>query len=126
MGGKRGVYFTGVGALQEKLRENATMEDVKTIVKKNTSEMETKMKRNASFRGHWDGYTWVSPTGFTKRSIQSTITKDGMQGGVAPGSEYSFYLEYGTRFMSSAQPFVGPAYRNQKPIFISDMKRLVQ
>ena len=34
----KGVYFTGVAALQEKLRKNATMEDVKNVVKMKTKE----------------------------------------------------------------------------------------
>jgi HK97 gp10 family phage protein len=35
------------------------------------------------------------------------------------------YLEYGTRFMD-AQPFVRPAYNEQKAKFIRDMNKLTR
>ena len=35
------------------------------------------------------------------------------------------YVEFGTRFMD-AQPFVRPAFKQQVPIFKSDMKKLVK
>ena len=44
---------------------------------------------------------------------------------VSPGTEYSPYLEYGTRFME-AQPFVHPALEAQEGQFKSDMKKLVR
>lgn len=122
---KRGIYVTGVNALSEKLKENATLDDVKEVIKNSTIDLEKAMKQKAQFKGHFQGNVWMSPTGFTRRSISSTIVRGGMQGGVAPASEYAAYLEYGTRFMS-AQPFVGPAYRMIRKQFLSDMERLVK
>lgn len=123
---KRGIYVTGVNALSEKLKKNATLEDVKTVVKVNTIDLEKAMKQKAQFKGHYDSSgNFVSPTGATRRSIDSVISMNGMLGKVAPHTEYSPYLENGTRFMSS-QPFVGPAYRMIKKQFLSDMERLVK
>lgn len=122
---KRGIYVTGVNALSEKLKKNATMDDVKRVIKTNTVELEKTMKQKAQFKGHFQGDVWMSPTGFTRRSISSTIVRGGMQGGVAPASEYAAYLEYGTRFMS-AQSFVRPSFNQQKKIFLSDMKLLIK
>lgn len=122
---KRGIYVTGVNALSEKLKKNATMDDVKRVVRNSTIDLEKEMKRKAQFKGHFQGDVWMSPTGFTRRSISSTIARGGMQGGVAPASEYAAYLEYGTRFMS-AQSFVRPSFNQQKKIFLSDMKLLIK
>ena len=123
---KRGIYVTGVNALSEKLKKNATMDDVKRVVKTNTVELEKTMKQKAQFKGHYDGNgNFVSPTGMTRRSIDSVINMSGMQGKVAPHTEYSYYLEYGTRFMS-AQSFVRPSFNQQKKIFLNDMKLLIK
>lgn len=123
---KRGIYVTGVNALSEKLKKNATMEDVKRVVKTNTVELEKTMKQKAQFKGHYDGNgNFVSPTGMTRRSINSTIAASGMLGKVGPHTEYAPYLEFSTRFMS-AQPFVGPAYRMIRKQFLNDMERLVK
>lgn len=108
----------GADALLKKLKKGAKYEDVKNAVKLNGSELNNKMHRNASFE---KGYQ----TGTTKRSINLEITKGGLVATVAPTTEYSPYLEYGTRFMS-AQPFIGPSYHSQKPIFLKDLMRLVE
>ena len=123
---KRGIYVTGVNALSEKLKKNMTMDDVKEVVKKNTIDLNNAMVRKTQFKGHYDSKgNLVSPTGMTRRSINSTISASGMLGKVAPHTEYAPYLEYGTRFMSS-QPFVGPAYRLIRKQFLNDMERLVK
>lgn len=122
---KRGINITGVNALSEKLKKNATMDDVKKVVKTNTVELNRKMVQKAQFKGHEKNGVFISPTGATRRSITTKLALNGMQGKDFPTTEYAFYLEYGTRFMS-AQPFVSPAFRQQKPIFLSDMKRLVE
>lgn len=122
---KRGVYFTGVDALSRKLKENASMKDVKTIVKVNSEELERTMREKAQFKGHYHNGRFVSPTGTTRRSIDRKMSRNGMQGKVGPKTEYSPYLEYGTRFMS-AQPFVGPSFRKQSVIFIKDLARLFE
>lgn len=120
----RGVMITGVNTLSDKLKKNIEMDAVKKVVKDNTLELERKMKRNANFKGHYKNGKLILPTGATRGSITSKISHDGITGIVGPKTHYAFYLEFGTRFMRS-QSFVGPSYRQQKAIFLSDMKDLV-
>lgn len=120
----RGVMITGVNTLSDKLKKNIEMDAVKKVVKDNTLELERKMKRNANFKGHYKNGKFVQPTGATRGSITRKISHNGITGIVGPKTHYAFYLEFGTRFMRS-QPFVGPSYRQQKAIFLSDMKKLV-
>ncbi len=113
-----GIHVKGLDKLQKALKDNVTLDDVKRVVRQNGSELQTKMQQNADFTR---GYA----TGTTKRSIGLEIKDSGFTAEVAPTTEYSPYLEYGTRFMS-AQPFVKPAYEQQKEQFKKDMDRLVK
>ena len=108
----------GLDKLEKKLKDNVTMDDVKQIVKTNGGQLQAKMQRNADFK---KGYA----TGTTKRSIGLEMQDSGFAAEVAPTTEYSPYLEYGTRFME-AQPFVRPAYEQQATKFKSDMQKLVR
>lgn len=112
------VKIKGLKRLQKSLKDNATLSDVKTAVKQNGIEMQAKMVRNAVFDR---GYS----TGATKRSIRGQSINGGFAYKAGPGTHYSPYVEYGTRFMS-AQPFVRPAYNDQKVIFERDLKKLVK
>jgi HK97 gp10 family phage protein len=112
------IRIEGLKELQAALKENVTMEDVKKVVRQNGSEMQEKIVNNADFT---KGYA----TGTTKRSIGLEITDGGFAAEVEPKTEYSPYLEYGTRFME-AQPFVKPGYEAQKEQFKSDMQKLVK
>ncbi|PCS15925.1 hypothetical protein RU91_GL000762 [Lactococcus lactis subsp. lactis] len=53
------------------------------------------------------------------------LTEGGFSGQAGPHTDYSAYVEYGTRFQS-AQPFVKPAYNEQKGLFIKDLERLLK
>lgn len=112
------LEVTGLKELEKKLKANVKMDDVKRVVRNNGSQMQRKMQANADFKM---GYQ----TGQTKRSIGLEITNSGFTAEVEPTTEYSPYLEYGTRFMD-AQPFVKPAYNEQKAKFKSDMQKLVR
>ncbi|MEN2467945.1 HK97-gp10 family putative phage morphogenesis protein [Ornithinibacillus sp. JPR2-1] len=112
------LQFKGVVELADKLKRNASLNDVKNVIKMNGSEMQRSMVRKASFV---KGYQ----TGTTKRSIKLIIKDNGFTAHVAPGTHYSYFLEKGTRYMD-AQPFVGPAYYPQKEKFKRDMKRLMK
>ena len=112
------LEIKGLDKLEQSLRENATMNDVKRVVSHNGSQMHQKMQANADFS---KGYQ----TGTTKRSIDLEIKDGGFTAEVEPGTHYSPYLEYGTRYMD-AQPFVKPAYDAQKGKFKSDMQKLVR
>lgn len=112
------IQVKGLKKLEKALKENVTMNDVKRVVRHNGSEMQDRMQVKADFKM---GYA----TGETKRSITLGIKDEGFTAEVEPMTEYSPYLEYGTRFMD-AQPFVNPAYNEQKKKFKKDMDKLVR
>lgn len=112
------IKAKGLAELQKKLKKNVRMDDVKRVVRKNGADMTQKMISNADFD---KGYQ----TGTTKRSITLDINDGGMTASAGPGTEYSPYLEYGTRFME-AQPFVKPAFDVQKEKFKKDMEKLMK
>lgn len=112
------IKIDGLKELEKKLKANATMDDVKRAVRHHGSELRQRMQAKADFK---KGYQ----TGTTKRSIGLEIKDAGMAAEVAPETEYSPYLEYGTRFME-AQPFVRPALEEQAAEFKSDMQKLVR
>lgn len=125
-----GIKIDGVDELRKKLKENVTMNMVKTVVEDNGKELRRRMKAKAEFRGHmgYRGgvYTFIEPTGTTKGTIEKDpLTDGGLTVTVHPTTEYSPYLEYGTRFMD-AQSFVRPALDEQKRQFKKDMDKLVR
>lgn len=112
------IKIEGLEELQAKLKKNVQMDDVKTVVRHNGQEMTRKMINKADFKR---GYA----TGQTKRSITLEIEDGGMTAKTGPETEYSPYLEYGTRFME-AQKFVSPAFNEQKEKFKNDMRKLTK
>jgi bacteriophage protein of unknown function (DUF646) len=121
----------GLEKLQKKLQKVAKMEEMERIIEKHGAEMQRKAIINASkFRGHYEGRGknkhFVKPTGATKRSISVNSSKiDRFRYRVAPGTAYAAYVELGTRKMS-AQPFIKPAFDEQKKLFKNDLERLVK
>lgn len=121
----------GLEKLQKKLQKVAKMEEMERIIEKHGTEMQRKAIINASkFRGHYEGRGknkhFVKPTGATKRSISVNSSKiDRFKYRVAPGTDYAAYVELGTRKMS-AQPFIKPAFDEQKKLFKNDLERLVK
>lgn len=121
----------GLEKLQAKLQRVSKMEEVERIVEKHGEAMQKKAVTNASkFRGHYEGRgknrRFVRPTGATKRSISVNSGKiDRFKYRVAPGTDYAAYVELGTRKMS-AQPFIKPAFDEQKRLFKNDLERLVK
>lgn len=112
------LEIKGLDKLEKALRDNATLSDVKRVVRQNGSQMQKQMKTNADFA---KGYQ----TGATKRSIGLEIKDGGFTAEVAPTEDHAPYLEYGTRFMG-AQPFVKPAYNSQKIKFKRDLNKLMR
>jgi HK97 gp10 family phage protein len=108
----------GLEKLQKALKQNVTMDDVKRVVRHHGKQLQKNMQGKADFR---KGYQ----TGETKRSIGLEIQDGGMASEVGPTTDYSPYVECGTRFME-AQPFVRPAYEEQKEKFKRDMQKLVR
>ena len=112
------LKIEGLDKLQAALKKNVTLDDVKRVVSQNGADLQSGMQDAADFTR---GYA----TGATKRSIGLEIKDGGFTAEVAPTTEYSPYLEYGTRFMD-AQPFVRPSHDVQKAKFKSDMQKLVR
>lgn len=66
------IEIKGLEKLQKKLKENCTLNDVKTVIKQNGTEMQRNTGKNAVFT---KGYS----TGTTKRSIRGEIRKGGFE-----------------------------------------------
>lgn len=109
-----GIKVVGLEKLQKKLKQNVQMADVRKVVRHNGAEMQAKAQQNAPV-----------DTGTLKRSIGIEITDGGMTAEVEPTADYAPYVELGTRFME-AQPYLGPAFNEQKEKFKKDMKKLVE
>lgn len=112
------IKVVGLDKLEKQLKKNATLNDVKKVVRKNGADLQKEIERNAEFK---KGYQ----TGATKGSVGLEITDGGMTAESGPTTEYSEYLEYGTRFMDK-QPFVKPALDKVEPKFKNDMQKLVK
>ena len=124
------IKVTGLKELEKVLKENATMDDVKKVVRRNGSQMQQKAQDHADFRGHYGwkkgvGRTFIPPTGKLKESIKFDIKDAGFTAEVEPHAKYAPYVELGTRFMY-AQPYLRPAYDEQKRKFKRDMDKLVR
>ncbi|MBO0456287.1 hypothetical protein JZO77_05985 [Enterococcus hulanensis] len=127
MAKRRQFTINGLNGLSKKLKDNASMTDVKQVVRVNTTELNSSMQREsqAVLTGHWEGGKFVKPTGATKRSIVVRFTNGGLSGHTGPGTEYSPYLIRGTRFMAKRDFFL-PPLRKQKAKFKSDLERLMK
>lgn len=112
------MKIEGLEKLQRKLEHNTKLEEVKRCVRLNGSELNDLMQKNADFK---KGYQ----TGTTKRSINLSIKDNGFTAESGPTTEYSEYLERGTRYME-AQPFVRPSFDVQKEIFKKDIEKLMR
>lgn len=108
------VKIVGIEKLQKKLIRNMDTSAVKTVVQKNGSEMQTKAQQKAPV-----------DTGNLKRSIGLAMRDGGLTAEVEPTAEYAPYVELGTRFMN-AQPYLKPAFEEQKEKFKKDMDKLVR
>lgn len=117
---RMGLKVTGLKELQKALLDKERTHDkaVKKIVRHHGAELQRVMMRNAIFV---KGYSH----GDTQRSITFEITQGGFTAVVGPTTDYSPYLEYGTRYMQ-AQPFVHKSVDEQKVKFFNDLKKLVE
>lgn len=108
------LKIKGTADLIGKLRRNATLDDVKHVVRLNGSEMHRSAQRHAPV-----------DTGNLKRAIKLDVEDDGFTAKVASTANYAPYQEYGTRYQSG-KPHIRPAYYEQRQKFIKDMKRLMK
>lgn len=104
----------GIKQLEKQLKRNATMQDIKNVVRINGAELQQKAMRNAPV-----------DTGSLKRYIMVSLLDGGLTSRVNSLMDYAPYVEYGTRFMA-AQPFLKPAYNQQKSAFKRDLDRLMK
>lgn len=121
------VKIEGLGALVQKFNAlKYTGSQIRSVVKKNGAELQQQTQKNMleEYKGHYEGKKFVKPTGATRRSAAVEIKDNGMTAVVAPNTSYFPYLEYGTRFME-ARPTLGPAFKRVSPIFIEDIKRII-
>lgn len=109
----------GIEPLVGKLKKNATLDDVKRIVKKNGADLTRTMKAQTSI-AYVKGYS----TGDTAGSISLKITNGGLTAEVATGTSYSPYVEYGTRYMSP-EPIAQPSLDKVAPNFFRDLSRIM-
>lgn len=109
------LELKGDEILMRALQTAANMKAHEEIIKKRGSELQKKAVRNAVFKG---GYS----TGATRQDIALEITDGGFTAVVKAGTEYSGYVEKGTRKMN-AQPFMKPAHDEVQPKFIEDLRK---
>lgn len=121
---------TGVDKLSKALLSRASAGDIKSVVKRNTTQMQQQAMSNAPTT-----YTKVYKygalkgkkisTGDTKKSIGVQFKNDGLTGTAGMGMEYNPYTEKGTRFMA-AEPLLKPVFNKQKTVFKSDLEKLIK
>ena len=104
----------GQDLLLRKLERNMQKTAAKEIVKKHTANMQAEAQKLAPV-----------DTGNLKRNIMLEITNFGGTGKVSSNADYSGYQEFGTRFMA-AQPYMGPAFRKHRNLFVNDLKNLTK
>lgn len=112
------VKLEGITELSNGLKDRAHMHDVKTIVKRNGADLQSKAQDNMD-----NTYTKGYSTGATKRSTSVRIADRGLTAIVGPHTKYFSYLEYGTRFMD-AKPTLGPALTYQALRFVDQLNVL--
>lgn len=121
----RKTGFIGSEDLIGKLKSMANTKEVDKIIKEHTQQMAAKSQRNAlNFKGHYKGKKFIKPTGTLRRSMKIDI-KEPMRGVVEYTEDYGGYVEYGTRHME-AQPFLIPAYQEEKENLKRDLRKLIR
>lgn len=115
------VKLVGMDKLQKKIEYcGKNLDLAKTVIKKNGDQLNERMKSKMK-QAYIKGYSH----GDTAGSVNTVITDGGMTANVGPTTEYSQYVEYGTRFMK-AEPAVRPAFEEQVPIFQRDMEAIMK
>lgn len=108
---KLNLSIDGLKPFQKKLLAKADPARIQKVIRINIAELTDTAQSKVP----------VS-TGQLRKSIVASIEDDGMAGIVRTEAEYAEYVELGTRFME-AQPYMKPAFEEQKPKFLRDLKR---
>lgn len=119
------IKIVGMEKFQKKLKKNVNMNDVKRVVRHNGAEMQAKAQQKAPVGTPESTGIPGYVGGTLKRSIGLEITGGGMVAEVEPTADYAPYVELGTRFME-AQPYLKPAFDEQKEKFKQDIKKLAE
>lgn len=114
------VKLDGLDKLEKKLKANATLKDVKTVVKVNGGRLERQIKANTA-TAYTKGYSQQQTAG----SVGMELLDGGLTCEAGVGMDYDPYLETGTRYMSP-EPTVTPASKTVSARFFSDMEKLMK
>ena len=114
------MSFTGLNEVQRELILRTKLEKAKQTVLINGDELNKKVKAQTE-KAFVKGYT----NGDTAGSINTSIRDGGLTAVVGATTNYSGYVENGTRFMA-AEPFAKPAFNVQKVKFNADLRKLVK
>lgn len=114
------VKIVGLDKLNRKLRKNATLNDVKTVVSTNGNRLEREIKANTK-TAYVKGYSDQN----TADSVHGNPLDRGMSYEAGTGMSYNPYTEYGTRYMEP-EPVVKPAIETVGAQFERDMRRLTK
>lgn len=119
------ITVRGLDKIQERLKDKATLDDVRRVVSKNGERLTETMKKETTtaYRGGYSGV--IQSTGDTASSINLNITDAGMTAKVGATMSYDKYVEYGTRYMPP-EPICQPSLDKVKPQFLSDLERLMK
>lgn len=111
------LKFQGIEQTTDKLGKIADMTAVKAALKKNTVALQKDAIRRMPVT-YVKGYS----TGFTEQHTNSYISNGDLTGKVIMETNYSQYVELGTRYMA-AEPVMKPALNEIYPQFLSDVKK---
>ena len=116
------IDMRGLSQLEKKLLKGVSKEKISQVVRLNTAELTQKAKDRAPVSTEKTNPGGAH--GQLKRSIIPSVGSGGLVGKVNATVDYAEYVEMGTRFMA-AQPYMKPAFDQQKEIFLKDMKKLI-
>lgn len=116
------IDMRGLSQLEKKLLKGVSKEKISQVVRLNTAELTQKAKDRAPVSTEKTNPGGAH--GQLKRSIIPSVGSGGLAGKVNATVDYAEYVELGTRFMA-AQPYMKPAFDQQKEVFLDDMKKLI-
>lgn len=116
------IDMRGLSQLEKKLLKGVSKEKISQVVRLNTAELTQKAKDRAPISTEKTNPGGAH--GQLKRSIIPSVGSGGLVGKVNATVDYAQYVEMGTRFMA-AQPYMKPAFDQQKEVFLDDMKKLI-
>lgn len=116
------IDMRGLSQLEKKLLKGVSKDKISQVVRLNTAELTQKAKDRAPVSTEKTNPGGAH--GQLKRSIIPSVGSGGLVGKVNATVDYAEYVEMGTRFMA-AQPYMKPAFDQQKEVFLDDMKKLI-